>query len=177
MLDAEEELPEAENTVVPEERSGSVTFQNVQFGYTKDRLLMKDVNLTVKPGQKVAIVGPTGAGKTTLINLLMRFYEVNSGAISVDGVNIKDMSREELRSRFGMVLQDTWLFEGTIADNLGYAAENMDRDSIIAAAKSACAHNFIKTLPDGYDMKLSKGAENISQGRAPASYHRSCNRL
>lgn len=164
LLDAEEELPEAENTVVPEERSGSVTFQNVQFGYTKDRLLMKDVNLTVKPGQKVAIVGPTGAGKTTLINLLMRFYEVNSGAISVDGVNIKDMSREELRSRFGMVLQDTWLFEGTIADNLGYAAENMDRDSIIAAAKSACAHNFIKTLPDGYDMKLSKGAENISQG-------------
>lgn len=164
LLDAEEELPEAENTVVPEERSGSVTFQNVQFGYTKDRLLMKDVNLTVKPGQQVAIVGPTGAGKTTLINLLMRFYEVNSGAISVDGVNIKDMSREELRSRFGMVLQDTWLFEGTIADNLGYAAENMDRDSIIAAAKSACAHNFIKTLPDGYDMKLSKGAENISQG-------------
>lgn len=164
LLDAEEELPEAENTVVTEERSGSVTFQNVQFGYTKDRLLMKDVNLTVKPGQKVAIVGPTGAGKTTLINLLMRFYEVNSGAISVDGVNIKDMSREELRSRFGMVLQDTWLFEGTIADNLGYAAENMDRDSIIAAAKSACAHNFIKTLPDGYDMKLSKGAENISQG-------------
>lgn len=164
LLDAEEELPEAENTVVPEERSGSVTFQNVQFGYTKDRLLMKDANLTVKPGQKVAIVGPTGAGKTTLINLLMRFYEVNSGAISVDGVNIKDMSREELRSRFGMVLQDTWLFEGTIADNLGYAAENMDRDSIIAAAKSACAHNFIKTLPDGYDMKLSKGAENISQG-------------
>lgn len=164
LLDAEEELPEAESTVVPEERSGSVTFQNVQFGYTKDRLLMKDVNLTVKPGQKVAIVGPTGAGKTTLINLLMRFYEVNSGAISVDGVNIKDMSREELRSRFGMVLQDTWLFEGTIADNLGYAAENMDRDSIIAAAKSACAHNFIKTLPDGYDMKLSKGAENISQG-------------
>ena len=164
LLDAEEELPEAENTGVPEERSGSVTFQNVQFGYTKDRLLMKDVNLTVKPGQKVAIVGPTGAGKTTLINLLMRFYEVNSGAISVDGVNIKDMSREELRSRFGMVLQDTWLFEGTIADNLGYAAENMDRDSIIAAAKSACAHNFIKTLPDGYDMKLSKGAENISQG-------------
>lgn len=164
LLDAEEELPEAENTVVPEERSGSVTFQNVQFGYTKDRLLMKDVNLTVKPGQKVAIVGPTGAGKTTLINLLMRFYEVNSGAISVYGVNIKDMSREELRSRFGMVLQDTWLFEGTIADNLGYAAENMDRDSIIAAAKSACAHNFIKTLPDGYDMKLSKGAENISQG-------------
>lgn len=125
---------------------------------------MDGVNLTVKPGQKVAIVGPTGAGKTTLINLLMRFYEINGGAITVDGVNIQDMPREELRDRFGMVLQDTWLFEGTIADNLGYAQEHMDRNKIIAAAKSACAHNFIKTLPGGYDMELSKGAENISQG-------------
>ena len=109
-------------------------------------------------------MGPTGAGKTTLINLLMRFYEINGGAIMVDGVNIQDMPREELRDRFGMVLQDTWLFEGTIADNLGYAEEHMDRNKIIAAAKSACAHNFIKTLPGGYDMALSKGAENISQG-------------
>lgn len=125
---------------------------------------MNGVNLTVNPGQKVAIVGPTGAGKTTLINLLMRFYEINGGAIMVDGVNIQDMPREELRDRFGMVLQDTWLFEGTIADNLGYAEEHMDRNKIIAAAKSACAHNFIKTLPGGYDMALSKGAENISQG-------------
>lgn len=164
LLDAEEELPDAEHGIIPKDRSGSVTFQNVQFGYTPDRMLMNGVNLTVKPGQKVAIVGPTGAGKTTLINLLMRFYEINGGAIMVDGVNIKDMPRKELRDRFGMVLQDTWLFEGTIADNLGYAQEQMDRNKIIAAAKSACAHNFIKTLPGGYDMALSKGAENISQG-------------
>lgn len=164
LLDAEEELPEAENGIIPEDRSGSVTFENVQFGYTPDRMLMNGVNLTVKPGQKVAIVGPTGAGKTTLINLLMRFYELNGGAITVDGVNICDMPREELRDRFGMVLQDTWLFEGTIADNLGYAEEHMDRSKIIASAKSACAHSFIKTLPGGYDMMLSKGAENISQG-------------
>ena len=164
LLDAEEELPEAEHGIIPKDRSGSVTFQNVQFGYMPDRMLMNGVNLTVKPGQKVAIVGPTGAGKTTLINLLMRFYEINGGAIMVDGVNIKDMPRKELRDRFGMVLQDTWLFEGTIADNLGYAEEQMDRNKIIAAAKSACAHNFIKTLPGGYDMELSKGAENISQG-------------
>ena len=164
LLDAEEELPDAEHGVIPKERSGSVTFQNVRFGYTPDRMLMNGVNLTVKPGQKVAIVGPTGAGKTTLINLLMRFYEINGGSITVDGVNIQDMPRKELRDRFGMVLQDTWLFEGTIADNLGYAEEQMDRGKIIAAAQSACAHDFIKTLPGGYDMELTKGAENISQG-------------
>ena len=164
LLDAEEEVAESEKEIVPENHSGSVTFKNVQFGYTPDRILMKGVDLTVKSGQKVAIVGPTGAGKTTLINLLMRFYEINSGSIMVDNVDIRDMSREELRGRFGMVLQDTWLFEGTIADNLGYAKENMDRSKIIASAKSACAHDFIKTLPGGYDMELTKGAENISQG-------------
>lgn len=164
LLDAEEEIPEAENCIVPEERSGSVVFKNVEFGYTKENLLMKNVNLTVKPGQKVAVVGPTGAGKTTLINLLMRFYELNSGTILVDGVDIKEMSRAELRDRFGMVLQDTWLFEGTIGDNIGYAQENMKREKIIAASKSACAHSFIKTLPGSYDMVLTKGAENISQG-------------
>lgn len=112
----------------------------------------------------MAVVGPTGAGKTTLINLLMRFYELNDGAITVDGVNIRDMSRAELRDRFGMVLQDTWLFEGTIGDNIGYAEDGMDKQKIVSAAKSACAHSFIKTLPGGYDMVLSKGAENISQG-------------
>lgn len=164
LLDAEEELPDAEHGIIPKDRSGSVTFQNVRFGYTPDRMLMNGVNLIVKPGQKVAIVGPTGAGKTTLINLLMRFYEINGGTITVDGVNIQDMPREELRDRFGMVLQDTWLFEGTIADNVGYAEEGMNKNKIVAAAKSACAHNFIKTLPNGYDMELSKGAENISQG-------------
>ncbi len=164
LLDAEEELPESEHSMIPKDCAGSVTFQNVQFGYVPERILMNGVNLTVKPGQKVAIVGPTGAGKTTLINLLMRFYEINSGSITVDGVDIRNMSREELRGRFGMVLQDTWLFEGTIADNLGYAEDNMDRNKIIASAKSACAHDFIKTLPGGYDMELTKGAENISQG-------------
>lgn len=164
LLDAEEEIPDAEDGVVLADRSGRVTFENVKFGYTADRLLMKGVNLTVQPGQKVAVVGPTGAGKTTLINLLMRFYELNDGAITVDGVNIRDMSRAELRDRFGMVLQDTWLFEGTIGDNIGYAEDGMDKQKIVSAAKSACAHSFIKTLPGGYDMVLSKGAENISQG-------------
>lgn len=164
LLDAEEEIPDEEDCVVPADRSGRVTFENVKFGYTADRLLMKGVNLTVQPGQKVAVVGPTGAGKTTLINLLMRFYELNDGAITVDGVNIRDMSRAELRDRFGMVLQDTWLFEGTIGDNIGYAEDGMDKQKIVSAAKSACAHSFIKTLPGGYDMVLSKGAENISQG-------------
>ena len=164
LLDAEEEIPDGENCVVPEDRSGGVTFENVKFGYTPDRLLMKGVNLTVRPGQKVAVVGPTGAGKTTLINLLMRFYELNDGRITVDGTDIREMSRAELRDRFGMVLQDTWLFEGTIGDNIGYAEDNMPREKIISSAKSACAHNFIKTLPCGYDMLLSKGAENISQG-------------
>lgn len=164
LLDAEEEQPDAKECIVPSDRSGKVTFENVTFGYTPDRLLMHGINLTVKPGQKVAVVGPTGAGKTTLINLLMRFYEVNGGSIKVDGVKITDMSREELRDRFGMVLQDTWLFEGTIGENIGYAEENMSKEKIVEAARSACAHSFIKTLPGGYDMLLSKGAENISQG-------------
>lgn len=164
LLDAEEEIPDRKVSLVPDNCKGQVTFENVKFGYTPDRLLMNGINLTVKPGQKVAVVGPTGAGKTTLINLLMRFYELNGGSIQVDGVKITDMSREELRKRFGMVLQDTWLFEGTIGDNIGYAEDNMSKEKIKAAAKSACAHSFIKTLPGGYDMLLSKGAENISQG-------------
>ncbi len=164
LLDAPEEAPDAPQCQVPSQQSGRVVFENVSFGYTPDHLLMNNITLTVEPGQKVAVVGPTGAGKTTLINLLMRFYEINSGSISVDGVNISQLSRAELRDRFGMVLQDTWLFEGTIGDNIGYAEENMSREKIIASAKSACAHSFIKTLPGGYDMVLSKGAENISQG-------------
>ena len=164
LLDAEEEIPDDENAVVPADRRGSVVFDNVKFGYNPDKLLMKGVNLAVKPGQKVAIVGPTGAGKTTLINLLMRFYETTDGSISVDGVDIRKMTRHELRDRFGMVLQDTWLYEGTIAENIGYAEDDMPREKIIESAKSARAHNFIKTFPGGYDMMLSKGAENISQG-------------
>ena len=164
LLDAEEEIPDREQCVVPSDHSGRVTFENVKFGYTQDHLLMNGINLIVQPGQKVAVVGPTGAGKTTLINLLMRFYEVNEGAIKVDGVKITDMSRKELRDRFGMVLQDTWLFEGTIGENIGYAKEHMKKEEIVEAARSACAHSFIKTLPGSYDMVLSKGAENISQG-------------
>ncbi|WP_283681994.1 ABC transporter ATP-binding protein [Parablautia sp. Marseille-Q6255] len=164
LLDAPEEVPDGEHCVVPKDHSGNVVFRNVQFGYSADRMLMKNVNVEVRSGQKAAIVGPTGAGKTTLINLLMRFYEINGGSISVDGTDIRDMTREELRDRFGMVLQDTWLFEGTIAENIGYADDQMSREEIVASAKSACAHSFIKTLPGGYDMVLNKGAENISQG-------------
>lgn len=164
LLDAEEDIADKENYIVPKSNKGSVSFENVSFGYSPDHLLMKRIHLNVLPGQKVAIVGPTGAGKTTLINLLMRFYEVNSGSILVDGVKTSDMTREELRNRFGMVLQDTWLFEGTIRDNIGYAEDDMPMERIVASAKSACAHNFIKTLPGGYEMMLSKGAENLSQG-------------
>ena len=164
LLDAEEDIADKENCIVPKSNKGSVSFENVSFGYSPDHLLMKRIHLNVLPGPKVAIVGPTGAGKTTLINLLMRFYEVNSGSILVDGVKTSDMTREELRNRFGMVLQDTWLFEGTIRDNIGYAEDDMPMERIVASAKSACAHNFIKTLPGGYEMMLSKGAENLSQG-------------
>lgn len=164
LLDAEEDIADKENCIVPKSNKGSVSFENVSFGYSPDHLLMKRIHLNVLPGQKVAIVGPTGAGKTTLINLLMRFYEVNSGSILVDGVKTSDMTREELRNRFGMVLQDTCLFEGTIRDNIGYAEDDMPMERIVASAKSACAHNFIKTLPGGYEMMLSKGAENLSQG-------------
>lgn len=164
LLDAEEDIADKENCIFPKSNKGSVSFENVSFGYSPDHLLMKRIHLNVLPGQKVAIVGPTGARKTTLINLLMRFYEVNSGSILVDGVKTSDMTREELRNRFGMVLQDTWLFEGTIRDNIGYAEDDMPMERIVASAKSACAHNFIKTLPGGYEMMLSKGAENLSQG-------------
>ena len=123
-----------------------------------------DVSFAVEQGEVFGFLGPNGAGKTTLINLLMRFYELSGGSIQVDGVDIRQMSRAELRDRFGMVLQDTWLFEGAIADNIAYGEPDMDREKVIASARSACAHSFIKTLPGGYDMVLSKGAENISQG-------------
>lgn len=164
LLDAEEEVADTANGLVPSEKNGTVEFKHVSFGYTKDKLLMHDVNISVKPGEKVAIVGPTGAGKTTLINLLMRFYEINGGEITVDGVDTKKMTREELRSHFGMVLQDTWLFEGTIRDNLKYSKEGISDEEIMEASKAASADSFIKTLPDSYDMMLTTGAENISQG-------------
>ena len=165
LLDAEEETPNPEIGQQPENPVGSVEFRHVRFGYTPDKVLMKDVNIKVKPGQKVAIVGPTGAGKTTLINLLMRFYDVNSGAIIIDDVDIRNMNRNEMRDRFGMVLQDTWLFSGTIMDNIRYAEDNMSEEKAITAAQSASADGFIRTLPGAYDMVLSHGAENISQGQ------------
>ena len=166
LLDAEEEIPDPEEGLVPAACDGTVDFEHVQFGYTPGKLLMTDVNFSAEPGKKIAIVGPTGAGKTTLINLLMRFYEINGGRIVVDGVDAKEMTRHELRRHFSMVLQETWLFEGTIRDNLKYGAQGEVTDEqMIEAAKSVCADNFIRTMPGGYDMMLSKGAENISQGQ------------
>ena len=166
LLDAEEEIPDPANGKIPVNCDGSVEFKHVQFGYTPNSLLMTDVNLQVEPGKKFAVVGPTGAGKTTLVNLLMRFYEINSGEIWVDGVNTQEMTRHELRRHFGMVLQDTWLFQGTIRDNLKYGTDReVSDEEMIEAAKSVCADNFIRTMPGGYDMMLSKGAENISQGQ------------
>ena len=166
LLDAEEEEPDPANGATPVNCDGSVEFKHVQFGYTPDQLLMTDVSLKAEPGKKFAIVGPTGAGKTTLINLLMRFYEINGGEIYVDGINTREMTRHELRKHFGMVLQETWLFEGTIRDNLKYGADReVSDEEMIEAAKSVCADNFIRTMPGGYDMVLSKGAENISQGQ------------
>ena len=164
LLDEEEERTDPEYPAAVERARGTIAFEHVSFGYTPDRLLMRDISFTARPGQKIAVVGSTGAGKTTLINLLMRFYEVNGGRITVDGVPTADMTRSGLRKNFGMVLQDTWLFEGAIADNIAYGEPDMDREKVIASARSACAHSFIKTLPGGYDMVLSKGAENISQG-------------
>ena len=165
LLDAGEETPDPEPGSVPERRDGAVEFRHVAFGYTPERQLMRDVNFTVKPGQKVAVVGPTGAGKTTLINLLMRFYDVDSGAIYVDGVDTRSMTRHELRDRFGMVLQDAWLFEGTVRENIGYAEDGMSGDKIKSAAKNASVDGFIRTLPGGYDFVLDAGAENVSQGQ------------
>ena len=140
-------------------------FDHVVFGYNEDKVIIKDFNATVQPEQKVAIVGPTGAGKTTMVNLLMRFYDVNSGAIRVDGVNIQDMSREDLRSLFGMVLQDTWLFGGSIRDNIAYGKLDATDEQIEQAAKAAHVDHFVRTLPEGYDTELNEEASNISQGQ------------
>ena len=164
ILNEEEEIPDKENSIKLENPRGNVTFEHVKFGYSDDKPLIKDLSAEVKSGQMVAIVGPTGAGKTTLINLLMRFYDIKEGAIKVDGVDIRDMKREELRSIFGMVLQDTWLYNGTIYDNIKYGRFDATKEEIIEAAKIANVHHFIKTLPDGYNMFLNEEASNISQG-------------
>lgn len=164
-LNEEEEDVVVENPVSIEGLEGRVDFNNVEFGYDKDRTIINDFTAHIKPGQKVAIVGPTGAGKTTMIKLLMRFYDVNSGAILVDGHNIKDFNRSELRELFGMVLQDTWLFSGSIKENIRYGRLDASDNEVIDAAKAAHVHHFIKTLPDGYNMLLNEESSNISQGQ------------
>ena len=164
-LNEEEEDITLENPVSIEGLQGKIDFEHVEFGYNEDRIIIKDFNANVKPGQKVALVGPTGAGKTTMIKLLMRYYDVNSGAILVDGHNIKDFNRGELREMFGMVLQDTWLFSGSIKENIRYGRLNASDEEVIEAAKAAHVHHFIKTLPDGYNMVLNEESSNISQGQ------------
>ena len=164
VLDAEEE-EEAADPVALKELKGEVTFENVRFGYEKNQVVIDDFSLHVRPGETVAIVGPTGAGKTTLINLLMRFYEPDGGHISVDGVDIRRLSRDELRRHFGMVLQDTWLFSGSIKDNIAYGKEDATEDEIRAAAKATYADNFIRTLPKGYDEIITESGSEISQGQ------------
>ena len=164
-LAEDEEEQRAENPVQIDKAQGMVDFDHVQFGYTSDKIVIQDFTSHVDPGQTVAIVGPTGAGKTTMVKLLMRFYDVNSGAIKIDGHNIKDFNRADLRKNIGMVLQDTWLFKGTIMDNLRYGRLDATDEEVYAAAKAAHVDHFIKTLPGGYDMELNEESSNISQGQ------------
>ena len=165
LLEEKEEEQIVENPVSTERIKGEVTFEHVKFGYNPDQIIIKDFSAHVKPGQQVAIVGPTGAGKTTMVKLLMRFYDVNGGAILLDGHNIKDFNRRELRDVFGMVLQDTWLFKGTIMENIRYGRLDATDEEVIAAAKAAHAHRFISALPGGYNMELNEEITNISQGQ------------
>ncbi len=165
LLDEKEEEQDPAESKVPEIKNGDVRFDKVTFGYTKDRLIMEDLDMEACCGETVAIVGPTGAGKTTLVNLLMRFYEIDGGKITVDGISTKDMTRHELREKFGMVLQDTWLFNGTIWDNIAYGREGATPEEIINAARLAQADHFIRTLPQGYDTVLNEESSNISQGQ------------
>ncbi|WP_237982568.1 ABC transporter ATP-binding protein [Bacillus thuringiensis] len=165
VLDESAESPEAEDAVHIPAKQGTITFHHVKFAYQPDRPLITDLNLVVEPGTRVAIVGQTGAGKTTLVNLLMRFYDVDAGEIAIDGININDMARDSLRHIFGMVLQDTWLFDGTIHDNIAYGKPNASEEEIIAAAKAANAHSFIKRLPQGYDTVINGSGDSLSQGQ------------
>ena len=164
-LNEEEEDQTVEHPANIEDVVGNVTFEHVNFGYKEDQTIIHDFSAEIKQGQKIAIVGPTGAGKTTMVKLLMRFYDVNSGAIKIDGHNIKDFNRRELRDAFGMVLQDTWLFKGTIMENIRYGRLDATDEEVIAAAKAAYAHRFIETLPGGYQMELNEDASNVSQGQ------------
>lgn len=164
-LEEEEEDQFAQNPVSVEGLEGNVEFDHVHFGYNADKIIINDFSAKVKQGQKIAIVGPTGAGKTTMIKLLMRFYDVNSGAILIDGHNLKDFNRGELRQMFGMVLQDTWLFHGSIKENIRYGKLDATDEEVIEAAKAAHVHRFVQTLPNGYDMELNEEASNVSQGQ------------
>ena len=164
LLDAEDQVPEAENAAVLQP-DGHVQLQDVSFRYLPDRPLIEGLSLDVQPGQRIAIVGPTGCGKTTLINLLMRFYDVNSGSIKVSGTDIRDVTRASLRGSYGMVLQDTWLRAGTVRENIAYGKPDATMDEVIAAAKAAHAHSFIRRLPDGYDTVIAEDGGNISQGQ------------
>lgn len=164
-MDEEEEEQTVENPVILDKAQGAVRFDHVQFGYLPDQIIIKDFSADVKPGQKIAIVGPTGAGKTTMVKLLMRFYDVNSGAILLDGHDIRDFNRHDLRDNFGMVLQDTWLFKGTIMENIRYGRPGATDEEVIEAARAAHADHFIRTLPDGYQMELNEEASNVSQGQ------------
>lgn len=165
VLDAEDEPEDKPDSIKVENCKGNVKIENVNFSYVKDKPLITNFSLDVKSGSHIAIVGPTGCGKTTFINLLMRFYDTDSGKISVDGVDIKDMERDELRKLYGMVLQDSWLFCGTIMENLKYGNPNATDEEVIEAAKAAYAHSFIRRMPDGYDTMISEGGGNLSQGQ------------
>ncbi len=165
VLEAEDETPDPENSKTVADCKGNIKIENVYFSYTKDKPLITDFSLNAKSGTHIAIVGPTGCGKTTFINLLMRFYDATSGKISIDGVNIMDMKRDDLRKIYGMVLQDSWLFSGTIMENLRYGNENATEDEVIAAAKAAYAHSFIRRMPNGYNTVISEGGGNLSQGQ------------
>ncbi|MDF2908488.1 MAG: putative rane protein, partial [Herbinix sp.] len=164
-LAVEEEVQTVENPVSVEGLNGQVEFKNVHFGYHADKIIINNFSTQVSKGQKIAIVGPTGAGKTTMVKLLMRFYDINSGEILIDGHNIKDFNRSDLRKMFGMVLQDTWLFNGTIMENIRYSKLDATDEEVIKAAKAAHVHHFISTLPDGYQMVLNEEASNVSQGQ------------
>ena len=164
-LEEPEEVEDIKNPESTDGLKGNVTFDHVQFGYDENRIIINDFSASIKDGQKIAIVGPTGAGKTTIVKLLMRFYDVNQGAILVDGINIKDFKREDLRKMFGMVLQDTWLFGGTVKDNIRYSKPDATDAEVIEAAKAAHVHHFIKTLPSSYDMVLNEESSNVSAGQ------------
>ncbi len=165
LIEEEPEIAEKENAYVLEDAKGDITLENVYFSYTADKKLIQDFNLSVKPGQRIAIVGPTGCGKTTLINLLMRFYDVNDGRILVDGTDIREMTRGSLRTNFGMVLQDTWIRNGTVKDNIVIGKPEATMEEVVEAAKASHAHDFIKRLPKGYDTVLGEDGGNLSQGQ------------